>query len=265
MNHKPTFLFFCFLCLASLPLQAFVRHWPERSRDRDKPLEQPAISSTDSVLNYHGFSLCYNPQTLTANWVAYELTAEETNGPWSRKGHYFVQDPDYHGPQADNNDYRGSGYSRGHLAPAGDMKWDSLAMLQSFYFTNCIPQDIPLNNGKWNQLEEKTRRWAKKYGKVYVVCGPIYQNEDTLRIGSNGVAVPDACFKALLIPKESGYSAIAFLMRNGGEDRSLGDCAMSVDELEQLISMDLFCNLRKWTQRNVEKSVCWKDWGLSQR
>ena len=63
------------------------------------------------------------------------------------------------------------------------------------------------------------RRWAKQYGKVYIVCGPVYLSEDTLRIGHNGVAVPDACFKTLMVPKDDSYSAIAFLMRNGGEDR----------------------------------------------
>ena len=107
-----------------------------------------------------------------------------------------MPDPDCYEKQADNDDYRNSGYSRGHLAPAGDMKWDSVAMLESFYFTNCIPQDAALNNGKWNQLEMKTRSWAQQYGKVYVVCGPVYQSDDTLRIGHNEVAVPDACFKA---------------------------------------------------------------------
>lgn len=74
-----------------------------------------------------------------------------------------MPDPDYDGAQADHADYKGSGYSRGHLVPAGDMKWDSLAMVESFYFTNCIPQETKFNNGKWNQLEEKTRRWAKQF------------------------------------------------------------------------------------------------------
>ncbi len=256
---------FILLTLSSLSAEALAHRWPDSPLGKKKPLELPATSSSDSLLLYTGFTVCYDSQTLTPCWVAYELTAEETEGPWSRKGLNFVPDPDYHGRQAENIDYRKSGYSRGHMAPAADMKWDSLAMLESFYFTNCIPQDIPLNNGKWNQLEEKTRRWAKQYGRVYVVCGPVYQNEDTLRIGPHGVAVPDACFKALLIPKESGYSAVAFLMSNGGEERPLKECALTVDELERIILLDLFCNLPRWTQRRVEREVCWQDWGLYQQ
>lgn len=218
--------------------------------------------SYDYVINHYAYTVSYNPRTLVANWVAYELTAEETDGPWSRKGLRFVPDPNCRYRQADHDDYRNSGYSRGHLAPAGDMKWDSLAMVESFYFTNCMPQDIPFNNGKWNQLEEKTRRWAKQYGKVYVVCGPAYLSDDTLRIGHHGVAVPDACFKALLVPKEESHSAIAFLMKNGGEDRALAACACIVDELESLLSLDFFCYLPDRTERAVEGIINWEDWGL---
>ncbi len=214
----------------------------------------------EQIMVKRGFTVSFNPNTKLPNWVAYELTADETDGPWSRKGLRFMPDPDCHERQADHDDYRNSGYSRGHLAPAGDMKWDSLAMVESFYFTNCIPQETKFNNGKWNQLEEKTRRWAKQYGKVYIVCGPAYLNEDTLRIGHNGVAVPDACFKALLVPKKGDYSAIAFLMRNGGEERPLMDCACTVDELEEMLSMDFFCNLPDRIEKKVESVVVMEDW-----
>ena len=214
------------------------------------------------IMVKRGYTVSFNPNTKLPNWVAYELTADETDGPWTRKGLRFVPDPDCLREQADKEDYKNSGYSRGHLAPAGDMKWDSLAMVESFYYTNCIPQETKFNNGKWNQLEEKTRRWAKQYGKMYVVCGPVYQSEDTLRIGHHGVAVPDACFKALLVPKEDSYSAIAFLMCNGGEDRTLSECACTVDELEAILSMDFFYNLPDKLERRVERVVTWDDWGL---
>ena len=228
------------------------------------PLELPCntMDVVEQVFWRTGYTLSYNPNTLIANWVAYELTAEETDGPWQRRRLRFMSDPDCLSGQADNDDYRNSGYSRGHLAPAGDMKWDSVAMLESFYFTNCIPQDEALNNGRWNQLEMKARALARDYGSVYVICGPVFYNPDTLRIGHHQVAVPDACFKALLISKEDGYSAIAFLMRNGGEDRSLKECGCTVDEIEARLGLDLFCNLPDDVEEAVESKVTWDDWGL---
>lgn len=226
-------------------------------------LELPRMNKNEAIISHLGYTVSYNNTTLNPNWVAYELTANETDGPWSRKGLRFMPDPDCKSKQADNDDYRNSGYSRGHLAPAGDMKWDSIAMLESFYLTNCIPQDAALNNGKWNRLEERTRRWANQHGKVYVVCGPIYENVVVKRIGQNGVAVPDACYKALLVQLSSGvYSAIAFVMRNGGENRRLEECACTVDELEALLDMDFFCNLPDKEEADVESKVVLEDWGL---
>lgn len=225
-------------------------------------LEIPKERRQDNIFAHSAYTVSYNPITLTADWVAYELIADETDGPWTRKGLRFVPDPECRFRQADNDDYRNSGYSRGHLAPAGDMKWDSVAMLESFCFTNCIPQDKELNNGRWNQLEMKVRSLAKEYGRVYVVCGPVFLDEDTLRIGHNRVAVPDACFKALLVPTSKGYSAIAFLMHNGGEERSVKECAITVDELETIVGLDFFCNLPDGLEDAVEGKVSFEDWRL---
>lgn len=256
-------LYVLLILTLGLPLSASARHWPDKRPRKERKIELPRFNKEEKVISHSAYTVSYNPQTLVPNWVAYELTAEETDGPWSRKGLNFIPDPDYDGVQADHADFKGSGYSRGHLAPAGDMKWDSLAMIESFYFTNCMPQETKFNNGKWNQLEEKTRRWAKQYGSVFIVCGPAYLSSDTVRIGHHGVAVADACFKALLIPNGDEYSAIAFLMRNGGEDRPLNECAMTVDELESILNIDLFCNLPKRTQRSVESAVDWDVWDCS--
>ena len=85
------------------------------------------------------------------------------------------------------------------MAPAGDFKWDDGAMWDTFYYTNCCPQDEKLNNGSWNVLENKVRTWARQFGNVYVVTGPIIGQNRGGMIGSHGVVVPDAFFKAVLV------------------------------------------------------------------
>ena len=246
-----------------LAFSSCARRWAENHhREEVVKFCQPQLIQSDILLNHTAYTINYNPKTLVPNWVAYELTAEETDGPWTRKGLNFIPDPDYDGIQADHSDYKGSGYSRGHLAPAGDMKWDSIAMLESFYYTNCIPQDEALNNGKWNQLENKTRQWAKEYGRLFVVTGPVFYQSDTLKIGSHGVAVPHACFKALLAPTETNYTAIAFVMKNGEEKRSMKECAIPVDELEAIIGLDLFCNLPDKIDESIESIIVWDDWNI---
>lgn len=216
----------------------------------------------EQIMVKRGFTVSFNPNTKLPSWVAYELTANETDGPWTRKGLRFVPDPCCKGEQADREDYRNSGYSHGHLAPAGDMKWDSLAMIESFYYTNCIPQDANLNTGKWHQLEEKTRKLAREYGSVYVVTGPVIQYDSEERIGYHGIPVPVACYKALLIRNRESYSSIGFIMLNGGENRSIKECACTVDELEALLGLNMFYNLPDDIEEDVESNVTWDDWNL---
>ncbi len=216
----------------------------------------------EQIMAKRGYTVSFNPDTKLPNWVAYELTADETDGPWTRKGLRFVPDPYCKGEQADREDYRNSGYSHGHLAPAGDMKWDSLAMIESFYYTNCIPQDANLNTGKWHQLEEKTRKLAREYGNVYIVTGPVIQYDSIERIGNHGIPVPIACYKALMIRNKERYSAIGFVMLNGGEQRSMKECACTVDELEALLGLNMFYNLPNDIEEGVESKVIWDDWNL---
>ena len=112
------------------------------------------------------------------------------------------------------------------------------------------------------QLEMKTCALARDFGKGYVVCVPVFINEYTLRIGHSGVAVSDTCFKALLIPKDNDYTAIAFLMRNDCEDKTLKECACTVDELDALLGLNMFYNLPDDIEEGVESTVTWDDWNL---
>lgn len=227
----------------------------ENVEDKDSRNEQ---SQNDVFIQYDGFTVSYNAENLIPNWVRYELTAEKTDGPYSRKGLNFRQDPSLTIRQADNNDYRNSGWSRGHMAPAGDFKWSDLAMSDTFFYTNCCPQDQSLNAGQWNTLEEKVRTWAKKFGVVTVISGPIIGENKNGTIGSNRVTVPDAFFKTIL----AGEQAIAFVMYNHNDNANMKNCAMSVDELELLTGYDFFSELDDEFENRVEASYSLRFWRL---
>ena len=95
--------------------------------------------------------------------MAYELTDVEANGTCKRDGRFYT-DPDVKGAQANYEDYRNTGWDKGHIAPAGDMKWDEQAMYESCYYTNVCPQNHNLNGGVWRSLEERCRYSAHCYG-----------------------------------------------------------------------------------------------------
>ena len=119
----------------------------------DDQLELPASREGDRIMTYKGYVSSYNPETLIPDWVAYELTAEETYGDATREDKSFSMDMNYRGKQAMREDYWGSGWTRGHMAPAGDFMWDDEAMSETFYFMNICPQREELNNKDWQYLE----------------------------------------------------------------------------------------------------------------
>ena len=224
-------------------------------------LETPRfeVPRSERIIEHEGFRISYNQGWLIPNWVAYELTKEETRGTIDRTN-YFDVDPTLGGRQAKFADYSHTGYDRGHMAPAGDMKWSKAAMDASFYLTNICPQDHNLNKGDWNDLEIACRRWARKYGRAWIVTGPIVTSREPKTIGRNRVTVPDAFFKVVLVPKGKSYEAIGFVMDNkAGNGQYMDDCR-SIDDVENLTGIDFFYALPDDVEDDVESTFNLKVW-----
>ena len=217
--------------------------------------ELPAYNADEDIIVHTGYTASYNHQTLVPNWVAWELTAEEAEGQCN--GSYsFSRDPDVKDPKAQREDYRNSGYDKGHMAPRADMKWSEKALEESYYFTNICPQNHQMNSQGWRKIEELSRRLAKHYGSVYIVCGPIFDNHRYGTIGKNGLQVPDRFFKALAVRIDGEIKTVAFLMDNNRQNKSPKHYAMTVDSVESVIGRDLFPQ----ADEAAEQSYDWNYW-----
>lgn len=225
-------------------------------------MELPAISTEDRIISHSGYVTCYDAAHCIPAWVAYELTAEETQGDEERGDRMFSMDPLYKSRQAMREDYSGSGWTKGHMAPAADFRWDEDAMDETFYLTNVCPQDKDLNAGDWEYLERQVRRWAKQYGKVWVVSGPIIGQAKNGTIGEHKVTVPDSFFKAVLVYTGSSYEAIGFVMGNDKARYYLKDCAVSINRLEKITGNDFFHSLDDSVEERVEDSYDLKVWSI---
>lgn len=219
-------------------------------------LEIPIMKSNTGgqILKRKGYTLSYNADYKTPQWVAWELTKKETKGKEGRTDK-FLPDPDVRGAKAYTGDYTKSGYDRGHMAPAADMKWSRKAMEESFYMSNICPQNPNLNRGDWNDLEEKSRQWAKKYGAVYIACGPIYDNKRPKRIGNNKVAVPDAFYKVVLINDKKNPKAIGFIFPNKAGHKPLKKYVVTVDSVEKRTNIDFFSALPDEIENKIEAEL----------
>ena len=191
---------------------------------------------SNQVLNYQTIRVNFNPTLRIPNCVAYELTATmvdmaDAPGHENRKNYNYARDNSVK-TCPENWEYRGSGYSRGHMAPAMDMRWDKTAMTQCFYMTNMCPQDTKLNNDHWRVLEEKVHRWAKRDKRLMVYTGPIMgKNPRMIGKDKQNIAVPEAFFKVLYAP-DKGRS-IAFIYENKPCPGGISKRAVTVAEVER--------------------------------
>lgn len=218
----------------------------------DKLVMQTSPKGTpEQILKRTGYVASYNKTTLLPNWVAWHLTAERTEGSAKRSGVDFAEDTEVPEPRATDWDYYNSGYDRGHMCPAADNKWSKKAMEESFLFTNMCPQNGNLNRGDWNEMEMACRKWAKKYGDLYIVCGPILYKGKHKTIGKNKVVVPEAFFKVVLRTGDDPQ-AIGFIYKNTSGNRPKDSYVNTVDEVERITGIDFFSSLPDDVEKKVE-------------
>ncbi len=222
------------------------------TRGRSLELPAPLKDRPEVVLKKTAYTVSYNTSTKIPNWVAWHLTAAHTQGNARRSESMFGEDPDAPAPRVTNDDYYNRGFDRGHMCPAGDNKWDRKAMSETFLFTNICPQVHKLNEGPWNDLEIACRRWARQYGDIYIVCGPILDGTQHRTIGKNKVVVPERFFKVILCMKEKPM-AIGFIYDNNGHNsEKMFSHATTVDEVERITGIDFFPALNDQTESSVE-------------
>lgn len=199
----------------------------------------PETELCDTIRSYVGFDLGYNEASEQASWVVYVLTRTEVMEGRVNRTDNFRSDLTISTGSASLADYRGSGYDRGHMAPAGDMKWDAEAMSESFLLSNMSPQEPSFNRGIWRKLEEQVRLWALEKDSLFIVTGPVL-SEVKKSIGENQVGVPMFYYKIVVDLSPPDHGMIAFLLPNEKSDKDLFHFAISVDSLESFTGYDFF-------------------------
>ncbi len=212
--------------------------------------------SQGEQINHHYYILSYNEITEQANWVYYELSSQMLNGNIKRSNR-FHSDPLVTTKSATSSDYTKSGFDRGHLCPAADMSFDSIAMYESFYMSNISPQNPAFNRGIWKSLEGKVREWANTKEKLDIVTGPIFSKTD-LRIGQNNVRVPAYFYKILFAEEQN--QMIAFILPNAASSNSLDRFVSTVDSIEQITGIDFFIQLPDSKENQLESEIALSGW-----
>lgn len=157
----------------------------------------PAVAAHAPLrdLCYDAFAIMHNGNTRTPMFVAQRMNQALVEDADEKRTNKFYADARLpRAERAELSDYKGSGYSRGHMAPAADMP-TATAMAQSFSLANMVPQSIKQNSGPWAHIEKDTRRYASRAkGDVFIITGPVYEGIPQT-VGNNQVAVPTHLYK----------------------------------------------------------------------
>lgn len=224
-------------------------------------LPAPLRDRSEKLLKRRTYTVSYNQDLNVPNWVAWELNRERLVERESRADK-FLPDPDLPESEAvTTDDYKSSGWDRGHMCPAADNRWHWRAMQESFYMTNICPQNHNLNRGDWKELEDACREWAEKEGRIYIVCGPIFYNGKHRIIGrEHKIAVPDAFFKVILCADSRPPRSIGFIYKNTSGNHPLDYYVHSVDQVEHITGIDFFPSLPDEIEEQVEATYDLKQW-----
>lgn len=254
MNSKKYFL------LLILSLLSSCEDSPTGTSNNNNQINVNLIEIADTTkgefIRHTNYSLSYAEEYEQAYWVAYELVTEELEPNFERTDK-FVIDPKVSTLSANGDDYRGSGYDRGHLMPAAVCVWDSVAMAESFFYSNISPQNASYNRGIWSRLEDLERELVVKYDTVWVVITPIF---DTIieRIGDNQVAVPGAYGRAFIVKDGNTYKSCAFILNNvryeSGYD-FINNSSVTIDSLEARTGFDLYFQLEDGIEDVIEGKI----------
>ena len=216
-------------------------------------------SPPDQLLTRKGFSVGYGIKERQAIWVCYILSSENLESPRVERINIFRPDPLVKDP-VHPRDYRRTGYDKGHLAPAADFTYSEETMRNSFYMSNISPQVPGCNRGIWKRLEQQVRNWARKEGRICVITGPVFSENDK-PMKDTGIRIPCAFYKVVLdtTPPEK---MIGFIIPNETTKKRLGSFVVSVDEVEKVTGCDFFSGLPDEQEQKLESAVIPADWGL---
>lgn len=232
----------------------------EAAESRSEDWFWPAFGPNEEVIDHESIALSYNEDFEQANWVAYYLTPDRVTGNVNRTENFRPDDAVTTG-SAELSDYSGSGFDRGHLAPAADMAWSRHSMSTSFLLSNMSPQSAGFNRGVWKRLESLVRDWAAINPRLYVVTGPVFAgNMET--VGSNEVAVPPRYYKVVLAYTGSAGKAVGILIDHEKSPAPLSSFLVTIDDVEEETGIDFFPNLPDSIEERIEGQFSPEDWPL---
>lgn len=216
--------------------------------------------SPSSYLIYRGFVVKYNYLAKSPEYTIHRLTFDQLDGTGKviakRRSTFWVDENQLNGQSSLNIDFKGSGYDRGHMVPAGDFVWEQLLKSETFTLSNICAQTPQLNRGIWNQLEQKIRNNVLALKDTgYVITGAIYDNHVTHKIGMDSVWIAKYFYKLVYLINQNKMFAYLFPHDVNNYSSELSTFQLCVDDIERILNEDFFERLSDPIESNLESEI----------
>ncbi|MEG3833973.1 DNA/RNA non-specific endonuclease [Microcoleus sp. Pol10_D6] len=225
----------------------------------------PSVANIDNYLMVKPqYVMSYNSKTKTANWVSWQLNRSWI-GAVDRQDNFRPDDSlpaDWY--KVRPNDYMGSGYDRGHIAPSADRTRTEVDNSSTFLMTNMMPQVPEVNRGVWGDLEEYCRELVQQGKELYIVAGPVGRKGSIGR--KEKIAVPARNWKVIVVLDRPGLGmqgidantrTIAVMMPNDASVKGKGwkSFRVSVARIEKETRLNFLSNVPPQIQEVIESKV----------
>ncbi|MCE7996910.1 MAG: DNA/RNA non-specific endonuclease [Roseivirga sp.] len=210
------------------------------------------------LIRYQGFVVRYDYLHRVPTFVIHRITPQQLSDSAGikakRSNRFWVDKTRLVSKSATSDDYRKSGFDRGHHAPAGDFVYSQELKDESFVYSNISPQKAGLNRGPLAKIERQIREKAEVCKcRAYVITGTHFESNTSNSIGSNQVGVPDYVYKLVYYPKTSHMFAFLLDNRLGKYPGDLSQYQKTVDDIEALTQEDFFDRLDDALEDKLEK------------
>lgn len=142
------------------------------------------------IVHHDAFDSYYDIATRNPACVTWVLEPADFAGNYKPSSRHFRVDTKLAPPRVTDNDFKGSGYVRGHLCPAADRDSNKKLLKQTYLTSNICPMTMNCNSSPWKVLEDTCRVLALSHGKVLIAAGPVFMNCDTHQVCNTHLIVP---------------------------------------------------------------------------
>jgi len=233
--------------------------WVAKNCIEGMPILSSDLQAGIRVIRRRGYVLAHSSTRRVPLWVSEGIPRDQLDGPAERRNNFRVDPELPDGERSRDSDYTGSGFDRGHQAPAEDFTLDQDLMDESFFFSNMAPQvGVGFNRHVWADLEAWARDVVRKRGIAWVITGPLFLDAEGRTIGAGGVAVPSHFYKVVVTRDDGGaLQAIAFVFENrahsADERRDLAQFVLAIDWIEEKGGLDVMPLLDAADEERLER------------